>query len=147
MEYCSSESSINCCFCDKNLSPGDKETETKSIIKYKCPGCERLYCSANCCSGHKEKFSCSGIRDQTPYVSLSKFDQKQFLDDYFFLEKINGGIERAQRILPRIPKPKRKQLGTKNRFPKKRYCNTNKRKEKSQDLKAIGGVDASNPQQ
>lgn len=147
MEYCSSESSVNCCFCDKNLSPGDKETQTKSIIKYKCPGCERLYCSANCCGGHKEKFSCSGLRDQTPYVPLSKFDQKQFLDDYFFLEKINSEIERAQRVLPVLLRQNKRQPGAKNKPAKSKHRNNNKRNYKSKDLNKVGTADAKNPQQ
>lgn len=105
MESYSSDS-INCCFCDKDLSPGDNKTKN-SIIKYKCPGCERFYCSAICSSGHKEKFACSGTRNKTPYVHLSKFDQKQFLDDYFFLEEVNNKIENAQRCLNQL-KPHRK---------------------------------------
>lgn len=102
--HCAPHSSNICCFCDKNLSPGDTQGgDIKSpITKYKCPGCERTYCSADCCSGHKEKFDCPGVRNQTPYVPLNKFDQKQFLDDYFFLERINADIERARRILPQI---------------------------------------------
>lgn len=103
--------SIICCFCDKDLTPkanslnGDDDRGT--IIRYKCPGCERSYCSASCCSGHKEKYSCPGTRLKTPYVHMSKFDQKQFLDDYFFLEDINTRIERASRILPIVTAKKR----------------------------------------
>ena len=94
---------ISCCFCDKSLSPGDNHEKTKSFVtKYKCPGCQRIYCSADCCSGHKEKFSCSGIRNTIPYVHLSKFDQKQFLDDYFFLEKVGDKIENAHRLSTRL---------------------------------------------
>ena len=92
------KSSTNCCCCDKDLTPGS--------IKYKCPGCERLYCKADCFKGHKEKFSCIGIRDRVPYVHLSRFDQKQFLDDYFFLEDIGTKIERAQRVLPKLTRCK-----------------------------------------
>lgn len=108
---------INCCFCDKNLSSVDGEGGSQSIIKYKCPGCAKVYCSANCCSGHKEKFSCSAVRNRTPYVSLSKFDQKQFLDDYFFLEEINGKIDSAQRVLNRLRI--KKQQPNRRRYKKK----------------------------
>lgn len=97
---------INCCFCNKDLSTPSCQSvgeQTKIVInKYKCPSCERLYCSANCSSGHKDKFDCSGTRDRTPYVHLSKFDQKQFLDDYFFLEEVNKKIETAHRKLPEL---------------------------------------------
>lgn len=95
---------INCCFCDKNLSPCDKDTTTKPI-KYKCPACERIYCSAKCSQLHKDIFECSGVRERTPYVPLSKFDQKQFLDDYFFLEAVNNKVEYAQRVFSHIKRP------------------------------------------
>lgn len=94
-----SEKLVNCCFCDKDLSPGGQNSIVSST-KYKCPSCERVYCSANCFVGHKTKFDCSGVRNRTPYVDLSKFDQKQFLDDYFFLEEVNNKIETAHRSLP-----------------------------------------------
>lgn len=130
MELNSQRTSINCCFCDKNLSPCDKEEAiTIKINRYKCPGCERIYCSANCCCGHKDKFDCSGIRNSTPYIPLNKFDQKQFLDDYFFLEKINNEIDRAQRTLPRIKiscnPTKNNQISQKK--IKKRYNNRRKK--------------------
>jgi len=104
MENHSSET-IYCCFCDKDLSPGS-QSGTNSIVKYRCPACERTYCRANCFAGHKERFTCPGVRNTTPYVSLSKFDEKQFLDDYFFLEKVNERIESARRVLPGIKKEK-----------------------------------------
>lgn len=108
---------INCCFCDKNLSP-DNNIKSKPVPKYKCPACERLYCTANCFSGHKEKFSCPGSRNKTPYVHISKFNQKQFLDDYFFLEEVNNKIETLHRVLPSLNKSsssKASQLKRKNR--------------------------------
>lgn len=96
-----STKSINCCFCDKDLSP-DHQNKLKSPIKYRCPSCERLYCQPDCFSGHKEKFSCSGVRNKTPYIHLSKFDQQHFLDDYFFLEGISNKLENSHRILPEL---------------------------------------------
>lgn len=56
---------------------------------------------------------------------MSKFDQKQFLDDYFFLEGVNNRIESAQRILSQV---KIKKAG--GRFEKKK--NRNKGKAKKQ---------------
>lgn len=93
--------SVNCCFCDKNLSQ-NSQSNPNTVIKYKCPACDKLYCSASCCCGHKEKFNCPGIRNKTPYVHRSNFDQRQFLDDYFFLEEVNNKIESSQRILPTV---------------------------------------------
>lgn len=143
-QLCSSQPPIICCSCDKNLSPcdvGGDDNKLKTITRYKCPGCGRFYCSASCCSSHKDKFDCLGIRDQTPYVPLDKFDQKQFLDDFFFLEKINGQIERAQRILPRLkvrqnPNP----LNTKSK-----RSNRNNRRKKfkvNREAPSSGGVPA-----
>lgn len=110
MESYSTESPNCCCFCDKNLLPNiNKGTTNGQSIqqspirqsnKYKCPGCERLYCSADCFAGHKEKFQCTGVRNKIPYVHMKNFDQKQFLDDYFFLEEVNNKIEDAHRLLP-----------------------------------------------
>lgn len=122
--------SINCCFCDENLS-SDNNTESKSVFKYKCPACERSYCSANCFGGHKGKFSCSGIRNKTPYVHISEFDQKQFLDDYFFLEEVNNKVETINKILPELYKScksnKTRQSKKKNRnFRSKKHNHTTK---------------------
>lgn len=94
-----------CCFCDKNISYSEnKDQPKKKIIVYKCPGCERKYCSVNCCSGHKQKYHCSGSRVRTPYVKLSEFGQAQFLDDYFFLEDVNQKLETISRISSKLPR-------------------------------------------
>lgn len=95
---------INCCFCDKDLSPNSEGTSARPI-KYKCPACGRIYCSAVCFTSHKDIFECSGIRDRTPYVHLASYDQKQFLDDYFFLEAVNNKIEYAQKVLKVTKRP------------------------------------------
>lgn len=116
MEYHSFES-INCCFCDKDLSTSENNKKSL-VIKYKCPGCERIYCSANCSSGHKDKFDCAGVRNKTPYIHLSKFDQKQFLDDYFFLEEVNEKIESAHRAIPKFEAKKKTTSRKKNWRPR-----------------------------
>lgn len=79
-----------CCICDKDLS-------TNSLV-YKCPACTRPYCQANCCKIHKEQFECTGVRDKTPYVHKSSYDEKQFIDDYLFLEEINQQIGTKQKL-------------------------------------------------
>lgn len=108
---------INCCFCDKLLSSQGEE-ETKLTINkiniYKCPACERKYCSANCCTGHKEKYDCCGERNKTPYVRLDQFDQKQFLDDYFFLENVKQKLDTAHRVSTRVIELKSKKSKRKN---------------------------------
>lgn len=115
---------LNCCFCDKNLSPGSQDN-SKPIVKYRCPACDRIYCSANCCSGHKDKFDCPGIRNKTPYVHLSKFDQKQFLDDYFFLEEVNNKIESSQKVLPVLAS----KIKTKSKNKKRKFNRRNRKKQ------------------
>lgn len=139
---------INCCFCDKNLSPSGTNNDIR-VVKYKCPACERLYCSATCSSGHKEKFACPGVRNKTPYVPINQFDQKQFLDDYFFLEEVNSKIEKAHKILPELNKPEAsKQLSSgserkpnckkfkQNKRHNNRHRNYNKNKNSNQSIKS-----------
>lgn len=119
---------INCCFCDKDLSPGSQDSSIK-IIKYKCPGCERIYCSARCSEGHKEKYCCLGSRDRTPYVPLSKFDQKQFLDDYFFLESVNEKLDSAHRTLDQL----RRRVNKKSGLQKRKFKPRGKHPKSSQE--------------
>lgn len=81
----------SCCACNSQDS-----------VSYKCPGCSRKYCSVACCKEHKSTFGCDGKRKRFPYVPLGAFDQKQFLDDYFFLEEVNQKIDNAIRLKPSL---------------------------------------------
>ncbi|CAL8306367.1 unnamed protein product [Lota lota] len=54
--------------------------------KYKCPACVKLSCSLRCVKKHKAESGCSGLRDKTAFVALSKFDEMNLLNDYRFLE-------------------------------------------------------------
>jgi len=119
--------SINCCFCDKDLS--QKTCSKPSVtVRYKCPGCERVYCSADCFGGHKEKFSCSGVRNKTPYIHLANFDQKQFIDDYLFLEEVNNRIDSAHRSLSESTKGISRSNISKKRKWRSRVRRQNKKK-------------------
>lgn len=88
-----------CCVCSKEKS------------SYKCPGCSRVYCSVDCCKQHKDNFDCDGKRNKIPYVSLGGFDQKQFLDDYFFLEEVDQKIDKARRTVASL-----KNIGVKRKW-------------------------------
>ncbi|RWS04226.1 box C/D snoRNA protein 1-like protein [Dinothrombium tinctorium] len=65
--------------------------------KYRCPCCEANTCSLNCCKMHKIQFDCNGLRNRIQFKRLSDFDQKQFLDDYFFLEDTDRSIDAFRR--------------------------------------------------
>ncbi|ETI42439.1 hypothetical protein F442_12360 [Phytophthora nicotianae P10297] len=52
---------VECCGCGK------------SDVKYRCPRCERITCSLQCCVAHKKQFGCNGRRDRTKFVELKKF--------------------------------------------------------------------------
>lgn len=45
----------------------------KNSSKYTCPGCEIKFCSVNCCKQHKIQTKCTGERDKTKFIELSKF--------------------------------------------------------------------------
>ncbi len=44
---------------------------------YKCPRCSIFSCSLECCRRHKVERSCSGIRDKSEFVPVSKFSDRQ----------------------------------------------------------------------
>ncbi|XP_068073071.2 box C/D snoRNA protein 1 [Danio rerio] len=54
--------------------------------KYRCPSCKKHTCSLVCVKRHKSVSGCSGVRDQTAFVSLSDFREIHMLSDYRFLE-------------------------------------------------------------
>eukprot|EP00818_Percolomonas_sp_WS_P006082 CAMPEP_0117440240 /NCGR_PEP_ID=MMETSP0759-20121206/2981_1 /TAXON_ID=63605 /ORGANISM="Percolomonas cosmopolitus, Strain WS" /LENGTH=222 /DNA_ID=CAMNT_0005231985 /DNA_START=1 /DNA_END=666 /DNA_ORIENTATION=+ len=43
------------------------EEKQANTSKYRCPGCQLLYCSLLCCKKHKDIFTCSGERDPTEF--------------------------------------------------------------------------------
>ncbi|XP_015868093.3 uncharacterized protein LOC107405507 [Ziziphus jujuba] len=66
--------------------------------KYKCPGCSIRSCSLQCVKAHKQRTGCTGKRNQTQFVPLSQFDDKQLLSDYNMLEEVKRVAESAQRM-------------------------------------------------
>ncbi|XP_063795006.1 box C/D snoRNA protein 1 isoform X2 [Pseudophryne corroboree] len=76
--------------------------------RYKCPGCMKYSCSLPCVKKHKAAVACSGVRDKTAFVPLSKFSDIDLLSDYRFLEDAGRVVDRTSRdgLLPQDPKRK-----------------------------------------
>ncbi|KAG5007319.1 hypothetical protein JHK85_025861 [Glycine max] len=66
--------------------------------KYTCPGCSLHSCSLPCVKSHKDRTGCSGKRNQTQFLPLSKFDDNVLLSDYKLLEEVKRVAESAQRM-------------------------------------------------
>ncbi|KAL0482074.1 Box C/D snoRNA protein 1 [Acrasis kona] len=49
--------------------------------KYTCPGCSIHFCNLSCSKKHKEDTKCTGKRDVTKFVELSKFDLNTLRSD------------------------------------------------------------------
>ncbi|KAK2824859.1 hypothetical protein Q7C36_018786 [Tachysurus vachellii] len=65
--------------------------------KYCCPGCLKCSCSLSCVKQHKLQSGCSGVRDRTAFVPLSRFGDLHMLSDYRFLEETGRVAERPNR--------------------------------------------------
>ncbi|KAJ8366639.1 hypothetical protein AAFF_G00348170 [Aldrovandia affinis] len=76
--------------------------------KYRCPRCLKRSCSLSCVKKHKSESGCSGVRDKTAFVPVSKFDEFNLLSDYRFLEDTSRLADSAQRdpciLRPQTPK-------------------------------------------
>ncbi|XP_003744671.1 box C/D snoRNA protein 1 [Galendromus occidentalis] len=73
--------------------------------KYRCPRCALRTCSVDCVRSHKEASGCSGLRDRTAYVPLSKFTEMDLQSDYRLLEETANVIDGS--IRDKIVKPHR----------------------------------------
>uniref|UniRef100_A0A8C7FXB3 Box C/D snoRNA protein 1 n=1 Tax=Oncorhynchus kisutch TaxID=8019 RepID=A0A8C7FXB3_ONCKI len=67
------------------------------VANYRCPGCLKHSCSLPCVKKHKEESGCSGVRDKTAFVALSKMDEMNLLSDYRFLEDTGRLADSANR--------------------------------------------------
>ncbi|KAF1336706.1 hypothetical protein FI667_g483, partial [Globisporangium splendens] len=72
-------------------------TCASSDVKYRCPRCERITCSLECCLDHKKTYSCDGKRDRTQYVELKQFTDANLSSDFFFLEEVARSTNSAAR--------------------------------------------------
>ncbi|KAG6614402.1 uncharacterized protein IUM83_14593 [Phytophthora cinnamomi] len=105
----------------------------KSDVKYRCPRCERITCSLQCCVGHKKQFDCNGKRDRTKFVGLKKFTDADLSSDFFFLEEISRSTNSAARS--------RSTLNANAR----RYTSNKKRKVATEQSNTGGSSGAINP--
>ncbi|KAF5901436.1 box C/D snoRNA protein 1, partial [Clarias magur] len=55
--------------------------------KYRCPSCQKCSCSLPCVKQHKLQSGCSGVRDRTAFIAVSRFSDLDLLSDYRFLEE------------------------------------------------------------
>ncbi|CAE5956562.1 unnamed protein product [Arabidopsis arenosa] len=65
--------------------------------KYKCPGCSIRSCGLPCVKAHKQRTGCTGKKNLTNVVPLSKFDDNLLLSDYIMLEETKRVAESALR--------------------------------------------------
>ncbi|TYJ10891.1 hypothetical protein E1A91_A11G239100v1 [Gossypium mustelinum] len=61
---------------------GDCEECKKKASKYKCPGCCLRTCSLPCVNAHKQRTGCTGKRNITSFVPLSRFDDNLLLSGH-----------------------------------------------------------------
>ncbi|BAU02448.1 hypothetical protein LR48_Vigan10g058800 [Vigna angularis] len=88
----------------RKLTNGPTECEEckSNPWKYTCPGCSLHTCSLPCVKSHKDRTGCSGKRNQTLFVPLSKFDDNILLSDYSLLEEVKRVAESAQRMRSKL---------------------------------------------
>ena len=67
--------------------------------RYKCPRCNCMTCSLDCCNHHKRNTGCNGIRDKTGFVSVRNYNEKTLLSDYNFLEDALQSRTAAKRMV------------------------------------------------
>lgn len=69
--------------------------------QYKCPRCDVVTCSLDCCKRHKIDSQCNGRRDRTSFVGIQNFDEKHLRSDFHFLEDVLQTKDSATRTLYR----------------------------------------------
>lgn len=70
-------------------------------VQYTCPACKQRACSLPCVRLHKTQHHCTGERNVSAPVPLSKFDDAQFHRDFHFLEDCRRVLETVQTHRPR----------------------------------------------
>ncbi|KAI8998434.1 hypothetical protein BC832DRAFT_565807 [Gaertneriomyces semiglobifer] len=71
-------------------------------FKYKCPRCFCRSCSLVCSKEHKVQSSCTGQRNKTEFVPMSKYTPNHMSSDYVFLEEAYRIADNATRDIHRI---------------------------------------------
>ncbi|KAK1300433.1 hypothetical protein QJS10_CPB13g00641 [Acorus calamus] len=65
--------------------------------KYTCPGCSARTCGLACVRSHKLSSGCTGKRNLSQVVPISRFDDNLLVSDYNFLEETKRLAESAKR--------------------------------------------------
>ncbi|KAG3097165.1 hypothetical protein PI124_g17359 [Phytophthora idaei] len=97
------DKAVVCCGCGK------------SDVKYRCPRCERITCSLQCCVAHKKQFDCNGKRDRTKFVGIKKFTDADLSSDFFFLEEVCRSTNSAARSRSQLNANARRYTSNKKR--------------------------------
>lgn len=61
---------------------------TNKFSIYQCPRCNIRTCSLECVKSHKQRTQCTGKRNRSAYLPLSKMTDSTLRSDYFFLEEV-----------------------------------------------------------
>ena len=77
--------------------------------KYTCPACQVKSCSLACITAHKQKTSCSGQRNKTKFIPISKYNLNHLMSDFKFLEQVERVTQEASKDNKKRTKPKGKQ--------------------------------------
>ncbi|WOG95697.1 hypothetical protein DCAR_0415024 [Daucus carota subsp. sativus] len=89
--------------CATESSHPNAKTDTicegckKKPSKYKCPACSIRSCSLPCVKAHKLSTGCTGKRQLTQIIPLSKFDDNLLISDYNMLEDVKRVADSAKR--------------------------------------------------
>ncbi|KAG9343199.1 hypothetical protein JZ751_014178 [Albula glossodonta] len=70
----------------RKMSLANCDTCGTEEARYRCPGCSKHSCSLPCVKKHKSDFGCSGVRDKTAFVPLSKFDEMNLLSGFWKIQ-------------------------------------------------------------
>jgi hypothetical protein len=65
---------------------------SSSVAIYTCPRCAIRTCSLPCSTTHKTDTGCSGVRDKTKFVPMSRYTYGTMMDDYVFLEDMSRRV-------------------------------------------------------
>lgn len=70
--------------------------------KYKCPGCEKMYCKPSCFTKHQKEKLC--IRDKLPqaFKKLKDFTERDMLRDFGYLSNILESYDKTRKKLSQI---------------------------------------------
>eukprot|EP01124_Arcella_intermedia_P026206 TRINITY_DN4865_c0_g1_i2.p1 TRINITY_DN4865_c0_g1~~TRINITY_DN4865_c0_g1_i2.p1 ORF type:complete len:504 (+),score=88.68 TRINITY_DN4865_c0_g1_i2:29-1513(+) len=82
----------------EHLSVGQKQCKICNAPgKYRCPRCDLVSCSLNCCKLHKIENNCSGKRDKARFVPLNEFTDSVLHSDYHLLTELAQQVTKQKK--------------------------------------------------